>query len=403
MEGGAAMPKRTLTRLTKRTIDDARPGTSVWDVEVPGFGVRVTPAGARSFIFQFRSRAQQQGRITIGRYPVMTVEDARKVARQHRIEVESGGNPSLARKELRTAPTMNDLAALYCGDYAQSRALKSRTVKDARRLLDRYALPALGSRKVRDVTSLDIRKVQAECLSGSGRYESNRLRAVLSRMFTLAIQSGWKTDNPCHAVEKLQEDQRWDHLSPAQVADLMSACDRYDDQNAANAVRLLLFTGARLNEVLKAEWNQFDLASGIWTKPSSHTKTKVRQRLTLATKVTELLRDMRQLDPLGTFLFPGRDPSKPRADLNRPWNAIKKDAGLERFRRHDLRRTTASFMLSAGADLSAVGKALGHTQPSTTARYAHLFDDVQREGINRAVELMSRPAASTQESRSHGG
>ena len=385
------MPKRTKTRLTKRAIDDTGPGKCVWDVEVPGFGVRVTANGTKSFIFQYRSRTNEQGKITVGGFPAMTVEEARKVARQHRINVETGGNPSVERRDLRLAPALADLAELYCGDYATARGLKPQTVKDARRLLNRYALPRLGRQKVHDITVAQVRKVHGEARAGSGRYEANRLRAVLSRMFTLAIQNGQRSDNPCRGVERFHEDQRWDHLSREQVGALLNACDRYPDQNAANAVRLLLFTGARLQEVMKAAWSQFDLATGVWIKPSHHTKTKIRQRLHLATAVSDLLLVMREADELGVFLFPGRDPSKPRSDLNRPWTAIRQDAGLQGFRRHDLRRTTASFMLSSGSDLSAVGKTLGHTQASTTARYAHLFEDVQREGVNRAVELMSRP------------
>lgn len=208
-------------------------------------------------------------------------------------------------------------------------------------------------------------------------------------MFTLAIQNDWRSDNPCKGVERFPEDQRWEYLSPDQVEALLSACDHYEDQGAATAIRLLLFTGARLQEVLKAKWDQFDLEAGVWIKPSHHTKTKIRHHLHLASLVTTMLRKMRAGDPDGTFLFPGRDGDKPRSDLNRPWPAILKLAGLPlNFRRHDLRRTTASFMLSTGAGLSTVGKALGHTQASTTHRYAQLFDAVQREGIDRAVTAM---------------
>jgi integrase len=382
------LPKRAATRLTKRTVEDAEPNTSVWDSEVPGFGVRVTKNGARTFVFQFRTHCGDQGKIRIGSFPSMTVDQARKIARQHRAHVDDGGNPSADRKGARDAPSISDLADLYCGDYANARGLRPQTVKDARRLLNRYALPKFGRKKVHDITVADVQRMHGEARDGSGRYEANRLRAVLSRMFTLAIQNGWRIDNPCKGVEQFHEDQRWDHLAPDQVAALLDACDRYEAQNGANAVRLLLFTGARLQEVLKAEWSQFDLDAGVWVKPSHHTKTKIRHRLHLASAVVTLLREMREADPAGKFLFPGRDGTKPRSDLKRPWDAIMADAGLHGFRIHDLRRTTASFMLSTGSDLSAVGKTLGHTQASTTARYAHLFDDVQRDGVDRAVDRM---------------
>lgn len=383
------MPSRTSSRLNKTLIDRAEPGSRTWDSEVPGFGLRVTDAGTKSFIFQFRSRANEQGRIVIGRYPSMTVDQARKAAREHRVAVDQGGNPSRDRHGTRTAATLRDLAAYYCDTYGPDRGLKTQTIKDARSLLDRYALPKFGLRKVGDLKPGDIRAIHNDARKSSGRYQANRLRAVLSRMFTLAIQNEWRSDNPCRGVEKFPEDQRWDHLSEEQVPALLRACDTHHDQHAANAVRLLLFTGARLREVLKAEWVQFDLERGVWTKPSHHTKTKILHRLHLAPPTVRLLHSMRSDREGSPFLFPGRDGSKPRCDLKRPWVQILRAAGIGHHRRHDLRRTTASFMISTGSDLMTVGKALGQTQASTTQRYAQLFEDVQRTGVSRAVERMA--------------
>ncbi len=382
------MPRRTHTRLTKRIIDDAQPGRFVWDSEVPGFGVRVTPNGVKTYIFQYRTLDRRQGKMAIGRYPVLTVDEARKRARELRAGVDQGRNPSVERKSLRDAPTVRDLAIFYCDDYGPKRPLKSQTIRDARRLLNRYVLPRLGYRKIADVRPSDIRSVHAEAAQGSGRYEANRLRAVLSRMFTLAIQNEWRTDNPCKGVEKLPEDQRWRHLTYDEIAALLGACDEYPDQNAANAVRLLLFTGARLQELLKAQWRDFDLDARVWEKPSHHTKTKIVHRIALPEATVALLREMRAEDPDSQFLFPGRNPGQARADLNRPWKRILALAGLQNVRRHDLRRTNASVMLSTGSDLAAVGRFLGHTQASTTQRYAHVFDEVQRAGATRAVDRM---------------
>lgn len=383
------MPIRTAGRLTKTLVDRAEAGSRTWDSEVPGFGLRVTDAGTKSFIFQFRSRTNEQGRMVIGRYPSMTVEQARRAAREHRVAVDQGGNPSRERQGTRSATTLRDLATYYCDVYGPDKGLKEQTIKDARSLLNRFALPKSGIRKVSDLKPSDIRAMHHEARKGSGRYQANRLRAVLSRMFTLAIQDGSRTDNPCRGVEKFPEDQRWDYFSEQQVPVLLRACDLHHDQHAANAVRLLLFTGARLREVLKAEWVQFDLDAGLWIKPSYHTKTKILHRLHLAPATVALLRSMCSDGPSSLFLFPGRDGRKPRCDLKRPWAQILKIAGFGHHRRHDLRRTTASFMISTGSDLMTVGKSLGHTQASTTQRYAQLFEDVQRAGISRAVERMA--------------
>ncbi len=382
------MPRRTSQRLNKTLIENTPKGRAVWDSEIPGFGLRVTPAGTRTFVFQFRSGRAEQGRISIGRYPAMTVDEARKVARVHRVCVDRGGNPSRDRKSEREAVTLSELATHYCDVYGPQRGLKPQTISDARRLLDRHALPRFGNRKITDITVGDVRTIHNATRERVSRYQANKLRAVLSRMFTLAMQNEWRSDNPCRGVEKFPEDRRWNYLSERQVAALLAACDRDHDQHAADAVRLLLFTGARLREVTSATWDQFDLDNGIWVKPSSHTKTKIVHRLQLAPAAMDLLRRLRRERPDTPFLFPGRDGTKPRVDLKRPWQRILESADIGHHRRHDLRRTTASFMLSTGSDLMTVGKNLGHTQASTTLGYASLFDAVQKEGITRATELM---------------
>jgi integrase len=384
------MPKRSIHRLTKTLVDQAQLGHTVWDCEIPGFGLRVTSGGTRTFIFQFRTHTREQGRIALGRYPSMTVDEARRIARQHRVTVDQGGNPSRERQETREGMTLRELATYYCEVYAKDRGLKTKTWQEARRLLDLYALPKFGIRKVKDIKVSDIRSMHNEARKGAGRYQANRMRAALSRMFTLAKGMDVRSDNPCEGVEKFQEDQRMAYLSLSDVGKLLAACDTYPDQNAANAIRLLLFTGARLREVIHAPWSQFDLERGLWVKPSSHTKTKIVHRVYLSPETVDLLRAMRNGDPDGHWLFPGRDPSKPRHDLKRPWEQILKAAGIGHFQKHDLRRTTASFILSSGHDIATVGKNLGHTQASTTQRYAQLFEDNQRRGLASAVELMTR-------------
>ena len=162
---------------------------------------------------------------------------------------------------------------------------------------------------------------------------------------------------------------------------------------------------ARLNEVLRAEWPQFDLEAGLWEKPSAHTKTKRQHRLELEGPALELLRGMADAKSHPVYLFPGNPKLRrksapvdiktgkpkgirPRADLKYPWREVSSIAGLKGVRLHDLRRTTASFMLSGGSSLATVGKALGHTQASTTQRYATLAASVQREGLREAGERM---------------
>lgn len=419
------MPARVSTELTKRIIDAAQPGCFLWDGGtrgVSGLCLRVTPAGSRSFTYRYRNTGGKQCWVKLGSYPAITVEQARALASERAGEVAKGNDPSKARRTLREAPTVTTLAEYYLGPYALSKGLRESTLRDARNVLNR-ALPAIASMKVAEVTTADIRRLCTKLRLASGKHQANRLRATLSAMFNLAEKDwGIRSGNPCKGVDREAEDQRWRNLSEDEVGRLLDACDAYEignamegeARNAADAIRLLLFTGARLREVLRAEWRQFDLERGLWEKPSSHTKTRRQHRLELDGPALDLLRDMHRRRRHARFLFPG-DPGKargagtvgeikPRVDLKRPWTAIVREAALEDVRIHDLRRTTASFMLSGGASLATVGKSLGHTQPSTTARYAHLQASVQREGLRAAGERMAalrgRPGTSIAEDAS---
>ena len=394
------MPKKTEARLTKRRVEATQPGAYSWDSEVPGFGVRVTPAETRSFIYRYRVDGRQRYE-PLGGFPALTVEQARELARElagrgrdtdHRAAREA------AHEERRRAKSLQDLSEHYLTDYAMARGLRPSTLRNARGVL-RLVPEAVLGKSVAGIGKADVRRLHGEAKAAAGVYQANRLLAVLSKMFALAEEEGWRSEsNPCRGVKKFDEDQRWRNLSEPEVARLLTACDGYigqdpvRGQNAADAVRLLLFTGARLQEVLKAEWVQLDLEAGRWVKPSSHTKTKRQHFLDLDGPALDLLREMRARDPGGRFLFPGAPVAgeeRPRADLKRPWTWIAREAGLHGVRLHDLRRTTASFMLSGGASLAAVGKTLGHTQAATTARYAHLSQTVQREELKRAGERMA--------------
>jgi integrase len=188
-------------------------------------------------------------------------------------------------------------------------------------------------------------------------------------------------------------------LTVEELQKFREALDKYKDQSAANALRLLLLTGSRASEVLKATWEEFDLQRGVWTKPSHHTKQKKQEHMPLSAPARKLLESIAPRDLTGP-LFPGRDGKGQRVSLKRPWVQSCKAAGLaEKYtvqgkrgpltryrptlRVHDLRHNFASHLASNGVSLQVVGKLLGHTQASTTMRYAHLQDAPLRNAANQ--------------------
>jgi integrase len=254
-------------------------------------------------------------------------------------------------------------------------------------MLKNYIRPALGSKRVDAVRRRDIERLHQHLKTTP--YRANRVLALLSKMFSLAMEWDWRADNPCQGIKKFHEEKRDRWLKTDELRRLTDALGRSTNRRAGDAVRLLILTGARKGEVLKAEWSQIDFERGVWTKPSAHTKQKRTEHVPLSAAALALLSAMRELDPAGRYLFPGNKPGEPLKDIKLFWPKICRDAGLESVRIHDLRHTFASHLVSSGTSLEMVGRLLGHTQAATTMRYSHLADDPLREAANRFGSIVT--------------
>jgi integrase len=362
-----------------------------------GFGVRVTSAGARAFVLRYRNAAGRDTQLTIGSARDWTVAKARKRADALRHEVDTGADPLKERKTTREALTVADLADRFEVEHLPD--LRPATSRDYRAMLRRHVRPALGNDKVSDVAPKAIRDLHRK-IAATAPYVANRLVALLSKMFAFAIGEGMRTDNPAKGAKRAPEEKRERFLSPAEIARLSDALAAHPERGSANAVRLLLLTGARRMEVLRATWGQFDLAKGVWLKPAATTKQKKDHRLPLSAPTRQLLTEMRaeadlederrqrwRLPPL-PFLFPGKE-GQSVTDIKHFWTAICRKAGIEGVRLHDLRHTHASILASIGLSLPIIGALLGHTQQSTTHRYAHLMDDPLRAATERLGAIVT--------------
>ena len=194
------------------------------------------------------------------------------------------------------------------------------------------------------------------------------------------------TDNPCPRIERNPEHKRTRYLSADELSRLTDALAAYPDQQAANIVRLLLLTGARRGEALSARWADFDLDTGVWTKPGATTKQKTEHSVPLSAPARQLLA---ALPRDSEYVFPGEGSSGHRIDLKHPWRELCAAAGLSGVRVHDIRHSYASVLASSGVSLHVIGGLLGHTQPATTARYAHLTRDSLRAATETAGAVIS--------------
>ena len=351
-----------------------------------GFGVRVTAAGHRAFILNYRTRAGRERRLTIGSPPAWPLAAARAEAAVLRREIDAGGDPLADRKAGREGPTVADLADRFVADELPKRRASTRA--DYAGMIRLYIRPALGQLKIAEVCHADVEKLHRK-IAEDAPYRANRTVAVLSRMFNLAIKWRMRADNPAKGIEHRPEEKRERYLSPAEIVRLAEALAARPGASA-NAIRLLLLTGARRGEALGATWEQFDLEAGVWTKPAASTKQNKLHRVPLSAPALQLLVDMREAitpRPASPFLFPGAE-GKPQGDLKKFWASICKDAQLEGVRVHDLRHTYASVLASAGIGLHTIGALLGHSQPATTHRYAHLLDDPLRTAAERAGAII---------------
>ncbi len=368
------MAKRLTETLVKNLAPPAKGNQITYDTELKGFGVRVTAKGAKAFILNYRVGGQEH-RLTIGGYPEWSAAAAREKAKEYKRRVDVGADPMAERHEERAAATMGELCDLYIERHLPKKRPSSQ--RDDRSIIARVIVPRFGKAKVASIRYTDVEALH-RALSASAPYAANRVVALLSKMFSLAIKWEMITENPAKGVERNAEHARARYLSVDELSTLIDVLDAHANQSAANAIRLLLLTGARRSEVLSAEWEQFDLDAGRWEKPAANVKQKRLHRVPLSQPAIELLSELRAHAASERFLFPGKDPDKPVADIKKSWASICTKAQIEGVRLHDLRHTYAAHLASAGNSLPIIGALLGHTQAQTTHRYAHLLDDPLR-------------------------
>jgi integrase len=411
------MGQKITDKLVEKLQLPERGWAIIWDTEVPGFGVRITAAGAKSFVLNYRTRSGRERRYTIG--PAGEGGWKANVARERakdikaRIRSEADYDPLGEIEAERGAPTVKDLAKRFLKEHAAKK--RQSTQEQYQHSFDRYILPALKHRKVAEVDYADVDGLHRKITEEVGPYRANRVIACLSKAFNLSIRWRWCEANPVRGVERNPEEKRRRYLDGDELTRLTEALSKHSDQEAANIIRVLLLTGARKGEVLSARWDQFDLKAGVWNKPSSETKQKRDHSTPIAAPVRQLLSDIRaaaereakkKRKPISEYVFPGRFGGH-REGIKKDWAELCRAAGIvttetikgangktrtivkHTARPHDLRHTHASVLASAGASLPLIGALLGHSEPATTARYTHLFLDAQRKAAETAASIIA--------------
>ena len=381
-----------MTKLTVRTVSAARAGERdlfIWDDELPGFGLRVKLSGVKSYLIQYRNLHNQSRRHTIGRHGVFSPEKAREKARSMLANIQDGADPAKERKEARKAPSVAELAERYLEEHARAKKRPSSVRMDEANLR-LHVLSALGRMKVAAITRPDITNLHHSMRDRPGA--ANRVLALLSKMFNLAEKWDLRPDgsNPCRHVERYRERKMERFLATEELARLgavLSEAERTATERPCviAAVRLLIFTGARLGEILNLQWREVDFERACLRLPESKTGAKV---IHLNAPALEVLNGLERSEH-NPWVIAGREPGKPLVNLRKPWHRIRKAAGLEDVRLHDLRHSFASVGVTGGLSLPMIGALLGHAQPATTARYAHLAADPLKQAADLIGERIA--------------
>ena len=374
-------------KLTQRAVQNLEPRSdryTVWCDELKGFGVRVGAGGTKTYFAQYRVNGRVK-KTTIGRADRLKAEAARKRALSFIGSAALGIDQAAETRARGAAPTIAELADKFLRDYLPHH-LKSSTRADYIRSIDKFIIPILGRVKVGTISRRDVADFHQQLAHTP--YQANRVLGTLSIMLTQAEIWGLRPEgqNPCLRVKRFREEKRERFLSGAELARLADALDKEAETAplTAAAFRLLILTGCRLGEVQKLRWSEVDFDKAEIRLGDSKTGAKT---VYLSKGGVDILRSIPRL-PDNPFVIRGKEPGAHLTDFQKPWRRIRKAAGLEDVRIHDLRHTFAANAAASGLSLPMIGKLLGHTQAQTTARYAHLAADPVRKANADVTSLL---------------
>lgn len=381
-----------MPKLTKRIVDAADVRTSeyfIWDDDIPGLGLRVLPSGRKGYIVQYRA-GRRSRRMSLGASTVLTCEQARTRAITIIAAAKNGEDPAAERDAGRKAITVKELSERFDREHISLR-VKPSTAKEYRRNLERFILPALGRLTVMDITRADVAKFHHDLRHIP--YQANRCLEVISKMFSLAELWGLRPDgsNPRKHIKKYPEEKRERFLSAAELRRVGEVLREMEVEgielpSAILAVRLLILTGCRLNEIMTLKWENVDIADNVLRLPDSKTGAKI---VHVGQPAIERLKAAEQITD-NPWVITGILEGKRLSDLQPFWQRVRARAGLKDVRIHDLRHTFASTAVAAGQGLPMIGKLLGHTQVQTTARYAHLAAEPVKTAADFVADTLHR-------------
>lgn len=389
-QGNIIMPKVKLDAQFALTAycPTGKKKVDYWDTGsvCPGLVLEVRSSGGRTWYLRYQDQYGKQRQHKIASYGDIGWEQVRKVARKLKSETVLGGSPVDDKKAVKAIPTYAELAQKHL-DHAKT---YQRSYDTTEMYVRRHILPRWGKKRLTDITQPDVAKWLADKQEeGLAPATVEKIRVIFGRSFELALR--WDipgTDkNPVRGIPRRRfANARERFLSPIEAERLRKAVAQSRNRQLPAIVGLLLLTGARVSEVLSAEWQHVDLERRSWLIPMS--KTGKARHVPLSTAAISVIRKIKRRGE-GRYLFPSRfDPNKPLGSIKHAWQTARDAAKLGDMRVHDLRHSAASFMINSGVDLFAVGRVLGHANHASTMRYSHLANDTLLAAVEAGAKKL---------------
>ena len=362
----------------------------ITDTEMAGFAMEIWPTGGITFWCRYTDQNGRSREIKIGKATDVSVEQARRKAKELRAKISLDGDPASARDKHRAVPCFADFVRKQYLPFAKDRL---RSYRDHESFCRLRLIPMWGNRRMDEIRTTDVVDLQRHLREeGLAPATVNRYVVLAKRIFNLALRwQVYEGRNPCQHAELAREHHRERFLTKTEMQRLFQALDAESSRSAASCIALMALTGCRKGEALSAQFGNIDLANKVWTVPAERSKSGRVRRIPLSEAAVRLLVGLQPKQGC-LWLFPNADGTGSIENVRKCWDRIKKAASLPSDTRpHDLRHTWASLVAQSGHSLHLIATALGHSSPTMTTRYAHFSNGALVQAADIVGSIASMP------------
>ncbi len=374
--------KKTLDSLK---LPDKNKRHYFYDTKIKGLELMVTDQGTKSFKV-YRKFNGKPVRVTLGKYPEMTIENARNEAQRVIADMISGKNPNEEKKNIRSETTFGEMFKIFMERH--SKITKKSWIADEQdvpRFLSQWF-----KKKLSTISKQEIQLIHERVRVENGLYQANRLLERIKAIYNKAIEWGWSGTNPASSIKKFKEKSRDRFLHPDELPRFFESLEAEENLTIKDYIYVSLFTGARKSNVLSMKWEDINFERCEWLIPE--TKNGESLRVHLTEKVIDILKNRLKLSPNSKWIFESIGKTGHLVEPKSGWKRILQRAGIKDLRLHDLRRTLGSWQAATGANSYIIGRSLGHKNQQSTAIYARLSIDPIKESVEKAAQAMLKHA-----------